>query len=344
MRVDIICDMQYGSCAKGAIAQYLVNNKRYTASVRVQSIQAGHTIYYKGKPFVMRTIPCAWVNPNVMLILGAGIFIEKELLMREIKMLEDAGIDIRSRLFIDYRANYVLPEDKEAETKGKLNRKIGSTGEGAGSSLIRKIWRKTGAQRVIDDSWMADNKLQVCDTIKLMNHLDSVLVEGCQGTMLALHTSPQYPFVTSRECTVSGILSECGLAPFDVENVHGVFRTYPIRVGGNSGETASKELTWEEIAERSGIHGLIPEKTTVTQRNRRIFEYSASEMHHAMLINKPNHLYCTFVDYLGAENYGLTQYDDLTPRAKSWIKDREKELGVIDWLSTGEQAEHYIIQ
>lgn len=344
MKVDVIVDLQYGSTAKGKVAQYLVSQKRYTASVRVQSIQAGHTIYYKGKSYAMRTIPCAWVNPNVMLILGAGIFIEKELLLKEIKMIEDAGVEIRSRLFIDYRANYVLQEDKNAERKGSLNKKIGSTGEGAGASLIRKTWRKSGAQRVIDDSWASDNKLQVCDTIQLMNHLDSILVEGCQGTMLALHTSPQYPFVTSRECTVSGIIADCGISPFDVENIHGVFRTYPIRVGGNSGITASKEITWDEISERSGIHGLIPEKTTVTQRNRRIFEYNSGEMQHAININKPNHLYCTFIDYLGASNYGLTEYENLTIPAKDWIKDREIEIGNIDWLSTGEQPDHYIVR
>jgi len=46
---------------------------------------------------------------------------------------------------------------------------------------------------------------------------------------------------------VSGILSSCGLSPFDVRNIIGVMRTYPIRVAGNSGNTGEKEITWEDI-------------------------------------------------------------------------------------------------
>lgn len=342
MKADIIVDMQYGSCGKGAIAQYLTTQKNYSATIRVQSVQAGHTIYHKGKKYVMRTLPCAWVDPNVLLILGAGIFIEKELLLKEIAMLEADGIEIKHRLYIDYRATYITDEDVKAEATNNLVKKMGSTGEGAGSSLIRKIWRKDTPSRVIDDEWAMKHKLQICDTITLMDSLNTVLVEGCQGTMLAVHTSPQYPYVTSRECTVSGILSECGIAPFDVDNVHGVFRSNPIRVGGNSGNTASKELTWEEVAKESGAKVIIPEKTTVTQRDRRIFEYSASEMKHAMMINRPNHLYLTFVDYINVEDYGKTEFEQLSDKSKRWIKERELELGqYINWVSTGEQAEHF---
>lgn len=343
MKCDVVVDLQYGSTAKGKVVQYLVTQKRYSASMRVQSIQAGHTVYYKGKAFKMRTIPCAWVDPNVLLLLGPGIFIDKDLLLHEIAMLEEAGVEIKSRLYLDFRANYIIEADKIAEADAGLTKKMGSTGEGAGSSLIRKIWRKSEATRVIDDSWASENKLQVCDTITLMDRLNTVLVEGCQGTMLSLHTSPEYPFVTSREASVSGIISECGISPFDVENIHGVFRTYPIRVGGNSGKTASKELEWDEISKRSGLRNLKPETTTVTGRNRRIFEYSFSEMKHAMIINRPNHLYLTFIDYLHSGDYGKKEgYDKLSKTSRDWIEEREKELGNINWLSTGEQAEHYI--
>jgi len=85
MKVDVVVDMQYGSTAKGKVCAYLARNKNYDASVRVQSIQAGHTIYHKGKAYKMRTIPCAWVNMNTYIILGAGCFIDKQLLLDEIK-------------------------------------------------------------------------------------------------------------------------------------------------------------------------------------------------------------------------------------------------------------------
>ena len=344
MRVDVVVGMQYGSEAKGKICQHLAVNNEYSASMRVQSIQAGHTVYYKDKIFKMRTIPCAWVNPEILLLIGPGAFISTTLLYDEILMLEDIGINIRDRLFIDYRANFIIESDAKAEAKDELVGRIGSTGEGAGASLIRKLNRKETPTRVVDlADLLYDTRVSVCDTIRLMNSMDSILVEGCQGTMLSVHTSPHYPYVTSREATVSGILSECGISPRDVERVHGVFRTFPIRVGGNSGPVGSKELSWEEMAVISGITGLKPETTTVTGRDRRIFWYSPSEMHHAMMVNRPTHLYCMFLDYLSTYNTDVTNFSGLAADTKVWIKDREKELGAkIDYMSTGPKPEEHI--
>jgi len=343
MKSEVIVDLQFGSTAKGKVAQYLAVNKKYDATVRVQSIQAGHTVHFNDKYYKMRTIPCAWVNFDTMLILGAGIFIEKDLLLAEIKMLQEVDPSIKDRLFIDYRATYVIDDDFKLEEENKLTKKIGSTSEGAGSSLIRKIWRKDKPTRVCDDNWARDNGFNVVDTISLMNRCNSVLVEGCQGSLLSVHTSPYYPFCTSRECTVSGIISEAGLSPYDVTQVHGVFRTYPIRVGGNSGDTGGKELTWDEIANRSGNKNLKAEVTTVTNRARRIFEFNFDDMRHSLMINKPDRLYLTFIDYINYEDSGKTDWFSLTDKSRHFCRDIQKILGVdLNWLSTGSKADEYI--
>ncbi len=347
MKCDVVIDLQYGSTAKGKICARLAKTGKYDASVRVQSIQAGHTIYYKGEAFKMQTIPVAWVDPNVDLILGAGIFIKKSLLLKEIEMINEAmGGDVRKRLYLDYRANYITQADIDAESSNELTRKIGSTGEGAGSSLIRKIWRKDEPTRVEDDDWAIRNGLKVVDTIERMNdYSNKILLEGCQGTMLSVHTSPEYPFVTSRECTVSGIASEAGISPKDIDEIHGVFRTYPIRVGGNSGKTDGEELTWEEIAKRSGYDSLVPEITTVTKRQRRIFEFSVKEMKHAIMVNKPTHYHITFADYINREDYGKHgEFSGLTNDSQHFMNFVENELGIeLNTIGTGEKPDHIII-
>lgn len=342
MKCDVVVDLQYGSTAKGKVCQYLASKRNYDASIRVQSIQAGHTVFYNGVAYKMRTIPCAWTNPSVLLILGPGAFIDKDLLLAEIKMIEDAGLDVKGRLYLDYRATYIIPEDFLAEKEEKLGEKIGSTLEGAGASLIRKIWRKAKPSRVCDDNWANENGLMVYDTVELIQNM-SVLLEGCQGTLLSVHTSPYYPFCTSRECTVSGILSEAGISPFDVKNVHGVFRTLPIRVGGNSGGTSGVELTWEQVAKMSGNPTLIPERTTVTNRQRRIFQFSVKDIQHSIMLNKPNQFYLTFIDYINFKDYGLKDAHLLSEKSNNFINFVEKSIGRrIDWISTGVEPDNFI--
>lgn len=346
MKADVIVDLQFGSTGKGAVAAYLVKKREYDASVRVQSIQAGHTLYHNGQPYKMRTIPCAWVNPDVKLVLGPGCFIEKELLLNEIDMINGAmGGDVRDRLIVDHRATYIIPEDAKLEEKLKLEKKMGSTAHGAGASLIRKLWRDSPPTRVCDDSWARENGIRTQDTIRYLQNMQ-VLVEGCQGTMLSIHTSPYYPYVTSRECTASGILSECGIAPRDVRSVMGVFRSLPIRVGGNSGPSGSYELSWDDVNKRAG-RVVEPERTTVTNRVRRIFEFNWDDFEHALLVNKPDELYLTFADYLSPGIYGARTFADLTPEGRTalygFINELEQRFRIkIRWVGTGEQADHYI--
>lgn len=346
MRADVIVDLQYGSTGKGKIAALLARRRQYAAAVRVQSIQAGHTIFYKGKAYKMRTIPCAWVNPDTILVLGPGQFIDKQLLLDEIKMVSEAtGKDVRDRLFVDYRTTYIIDEDYQSEEKNELKAKIGSTSEGAGSSLIRKIWRKSTPTRVENDKWAEQNGINVIDTVGMINEFSGrVMIEGSQGTLLSVHTTPFYPYCTSRECTAAGIISEAGISPLDVEEIHGVFRTYPIRVGGNSGPTWGNELSWNEVAKRSGNPKLVPEITTVTNRQRRIFEFSDREMNHSILLNKPTHYHLGFINYINNADYGKTELYQLSEESAEFIERLERKFSIsINTIGTGALPDEIII-
>jgi adenylosuccinate synthase len=160
--------------------------------------------------------------------------------------------------------------------------------------------------------------------------------------MLGLHTSPYYPYVTARECSASAILGEAGFSPFDVREIYGVFRTYPIRVGGNSGDTGGDELTWEEISRRSEKE-VEPERTTVTRKIRRVFEFSYEDMRHSIRINKPSILALTFLDYIDVKDSDKLDFDGLTIRSKAYIGHLEHSLGSeIRWISTGQAPQSVI--
>jgi adenylosuccinate synthase len=105
---------------------------------------AGHTIIFDGKKFVLRSIPSGIFNDNTLNIIGNGCVIAPDLFYIEAKELENAGYDIRKRLHISKRAHLILPThralDRAYETlKGK--NKIGTTGKGIGPAYSDKAAR-----------------------------------------------------------------------------------------------------------------------------------------------------------------------------------------------------------
>lgn len=346
MKVDVLLDLSFGSCAKGHVIEDLLKHRKYTASIRTGAINAGHSLSYKGKMYSVQTIPCAWVDPNVRLYLGAGCFIEKNLLEKEIAMINEAmpEQDIRDRLFIDYRATVLEEQDIQAENDGVgMNKEMGSTAHGCGAILIRKLWR--GHNHEIPHRFEQERDyckkmgLQVVDTIKMINEEEeTVLLEGTQGTMLSIHTTPYYPYCTTRECTASGYLSECGFSPFDVRDIIGVIRSFPIRVHGNSGDTSGKELTWSDISEICGRE-VTPERTTVTKLVRRIFTFGDEDFEHAIRINKPTKLALSFADYLAPNIVDKTDLGDIPAESKNMLMGFVEKLekmahAPVFWIGT----------
>jgi adenylosuccinate synthase len=164
-----------------------------------------------------------------------------------------------------------------------------------------------------------------------------VLIEGTQGTGLSLHHGI-YPFVTSRDTTVSGCLSEVGVSPKRVRKIIMVTRTYPIRVGGNSGPFLSKEIDFETIAQRSGKDlSLLKtnEKTTTTKVQRRIAEFSWTLFRKACELNSPTDVALTFTDYFSKSNENIRRYDQLTEQTRQFIEELEMCSGVkVSLIST----------
>lgn len=343
MPVDSIVGLQYGSEGKGKISAHLADE--YNACVRVGAWQAGHTLTYKGKHYKMQTIPCQWTNPNIIIVIGAGGMIRADILEKEIKMIEEAGItDIRSRLFIDSRVTVGEHRHAEAESQKGMFQKIGSTQEGIGACTVEKIQRQ-GKVRKAHEVPELKQFAKICDTIPIINaHAMSgkVCIEGTQGCHLSLTTSHHYPKCTSRDCNVSGFFSDCGISPKLAGDIWGVMRVYPIRVAGNSGDTGADEIDWDIVCERSGLDS-VNERTTVTNRVRRVFEFSKTDIWEALNINQPNKFALMFADYLFKGNIGATSYSELSPESQQWIEDVEDHFGIkFDLISTGKSPQAMI--
>jgi adenylosuccinate synthase len=116
-----------------------------------------------------------------------------------------------------------------------------------------------------------------------------------------------------------------------------VCRTYPIRVGGPSGPIGL-ELKYEQLAARSGIpldELLTIEKTTTTNRQRRLAEFDWEQLHRSTLLNGPTDIAITFSDYFTIKNREAFRFDQLTSETQRFIEEVERVSGVsVSMIST----------
>lgn len=327
MSVSIICGGQFGSEGKGKVAYYLCNKYHAMYHVRVGGSNSGHTVYSNGVKYMFRCLPSGVLESDTVAILPAGSYIDIDLLFKEIKI---AGISLDS-VKIDHNAVIVSSDEMEEEYRSDLGVSIASTLSGTGAAVKNRILRNPSKVRLASD----DNRINTVDTKYLMrcalNKCRNIVIEGSQGYGLSVLHSEYYPYVTSRDITASGILSECGLSPFDVENVVMVLRTYPIRVGGNSGPLKN-ELSWSDVANRAGYSDLI-EYTSCTNRIRRVGAFDDDIVKQAIMANSPNIIVMNHLDYIDASVLGKTK---ITDKCKNFISQVEADISrKINMVGTG---------
>ena len=330
--VDVIVGGQYGSEGKGQIAAFLA--KEYDLLVRVGGPNAGHTVYEHPTPYIHHHLPSGTRKCDAALLLGPGMVIDVEKLLVEIS---DCKVEF-DRLSIDPQAMTISNEDIEAENE--LKTIIASTGQGVGHATARKIGRRVdqGVKLARD---VPELKPYLRPAIGVLTQTlaknGRILLEGTQGTGLSLHHG-SYPFVTSRDTTVSGCLSEAGIPPSLVRRVVMVCRTYPIRVEGPSGQM-SQEISWDEISRRSKIptQELVDrERTSTTNRQRRVGEFDWDLLRKAAFINGATDIALTFVDYLSPNNQLARRFDQLTKETTDLIEEIEHVTGArVSLVGTG---------
>jgi adenylosuccinate synthase len=322
--VDVIVGGQYGSEGKGHIASYL--SREYAVLVRVGGPNAGHKVFVNPGPYVHHQLPSGTLrNPAAKLIIAPGGVINPELLMKEIR---ECKVDDQ-RLSIDPQTMIITEKDCKSEVG--LQQRISSTGQGVGSATARRILDRGKRIRLAKDIRALLPFIR--DTWELLeqtyNRGGRVLVEGTQGTGLSIFHGA-YPYVTSRDTTVSGCLSEAGISPTRVRKTIMVCRTYPIRVqnppGGTSGPLR-QELDWEEIARRAEVpvkEIKTNERTSTTNRERRVgaFDWVLLRKHSAL--NAPTDIAITFTDYLNPANADARRYEQLSPDTIRFIEEVER--------------------
>ncbi len=317
--MDVIVDLQYGDCGKGKVAHYLAHNSSYTHVLRYNGgANAGHTIYHDGKKFITQQIP-AGVFYGIKSIVGSGCVVNPEQFFKEIKMLEDAGIDTKGKIFIAENA-HVITQAHKAEDK-QQGGAIGTTGSGNGPAYRDKYGRSGVRAKDVPEL-----KPYLIDLYKEWFSASDVhvLAEGAQGFGLDIDWG-DYPFVTSSHCTTAGALLN-GVPPTAIVNVWGVAKIYETYVG-------SKKFQPEgEVFKRIATAG--EEFGAVTGRPRQTNWMNMQTLERAIRMNGVTHIVFSKVDVLRVVGQWAVIDEDKTidfateKEMMDFVKERLTAIGI----------------
>ncbi len=322
--VDVIVGGQFGSEGKGHIASYL--SREYSILVRVGGPNAGHKVFVTPDPYTHHQLPSGTLrSPESKLIISPGCVLNADNLLKEVAECK-VGTD---RLSIDPQAMVITEEDIKKE--GGLVKGIGSTGQGVGFATSRRITQRGAGVKLAKD--VKDLRPFIRETWTILENAfrdgQKVLVEGTQGAGLSLYHG-NYPYVTSRDTSVAGCLSEAGIPPSRVRKVVMVCRTYPIRVESPKSSTSGPmgtEINWRIVSKRSGIPSRQlenTEKTSTTHRRRRVAEFDWVLLRRASALNGPTDIALAFADYLNRKNENARRFEQLDAPTINFIEELQR--------------------
>jgi adenylosuccinate synthase len=143
MSVDVLLGLQWGDEGKGKIVDVLTPH--YDVIARFQGgPNAGHTLEFDGKKFVLRSVPSGIFQGGKINVIGNGVVLDPALFKSEVEALETSCGDLASRLYISRKAHLILPTHRLLDCACEANKgesKIGTTGKGIGPAYTDKISR-----------------------------------------------------------------------------------------------------------------------------------------------------------------------------------------------------------
>ncbi|MGH1460585.1 MAG: adenylosuccinate synthase [Neptuniibacter sp.] len=140
----VVLGTQWGDEGKGKIVDLLTDQA--SAVARFQGgHNAGHTLVIDGEKTVLHLIPSGVLRENVVCMIGNGVVLSPEALLKEIKGLEEADVPVRERLRLSPSCPLILPyhvalDQAREVARGKA--KIGTTGRGIGPAYEDKVARR----------------------------------------------------------------------------------------------------------------------------------------------------------------------------------------------------------
>ncbi|MGB2180075.1 MAG: adenylosuccinate synthase, partial [Porticoccaceae bacterium] len=140
----VILGSQWGDEGKGKIVDLLTDKASMVARFQ-GGHNAGHTLVIDGKKTALHLIPSGILRDHVTCVIGNGVVLAPDALFKEIKMLEERGVEVRERLKVSGSCPLILPYHialDQAREQSLGESKIGTTGRGIGPAYEDKVARR----------------------------------------------------------------------------------------------------------------------------------------------------------------------------------------------------------
>ena len=143
MKLDVVLGLQWGDEGKGKIVDVLAGN--YPVVARFQGgPNAGHSLHFEGKSFVLRSVPSGIFRKDAINIVGNGVVLDPITFRKECENIEATGVPVKERIVIAKKAHLILPTHRllDAANEAAMGKgKIGSTLKGIGPTYTDKVSR-----------------------------------------------------------------------------------------------------------------------------------------------------------------------------------------------------------
>lgn len=140
----VILGSQWGDEGKGKIVDLLTDKASLVARFQ-GGHNAGHTLVIEGQKTALHLIPSGILREHVTCVIGNGVVLAPDALLKEILMLEERGVKVRQRLKVSGSCPLILPYHialDQARESARGNAKIGTTGRGIGPAYEDKVARR----------------------------------------------------------------------------------------------------------------------------------------------------------------------------------------------------------
>ncbi|HLG25892.1 MAG TPA: adenylosuccinate synthase, partial [Candidatus Gracilibacteria bacterium] len=283
------------------------------------------------KKFIFRLMPSGVLHPTVTAVIGNGCVVHLPTLFEEIEFLKTSGVEVEGRVMVSDRAHLVFEYHKiidgmQEEMKGK--NQVGTTKRGIGPAYTDKIsrigirvhdlldlplfemkmrtnvenlkriynmdfdvereleWYRTNLARIkpliVDSSWYLNNAI---------DEGKKILLEGANGALLDIDHGT-YPFVTSSNASIGGIVSGTGISGMKINGAIGIMKAYCTRVGAGPFPTELEDAVGEKMRTIGGEFG------SVTGRPRRCGWFDAVASRYSVMVNGLKSINLTKLDVL----------------------------------------------
>ncbi|MCS7174395.1 adenylosuccinate synthase [Pseudothermotoga sp.] len=395
----VVIGLQWGDEGKGKIVTYL--SRYYDCVVRYcGGSNAGHTVDYGDFKIVHHLIPSADGRFKKNMYIGVGVVIDLDVLLRELEQLNNLFPESSTLLRVCKQSHLVLPFYRELDGRidAARNEPVGTTRRGIGLCYanralrfglrledfeddqtvkerlreLAKLWNlELSIETVLEHLREAYERIShlLIDNVEAFENLKNknLLFEGTQGVLLDVDVGT-YPFVTSTNCSSSGVQSGFGY-PIKIDKVIGVTKAYTTRVGEGPFPTELKGEEGERIRKLGGEYG------ATTGRPRRCGWLDFVLLRYAVKVSGCDELIVTKADILknfekiavcvayevdGIKVHELKNlkdihrvkpvyeemegWKDINSRAfTKFLKKMEQEVGVrISYVSTGSKVDEII--